>query len=388
MRTDTTAKPKAWQDRELPTPEAADLLDLAGQIADRELAPRAADFEERGEFPRELIALIGKAGMSGLPYPERHGGGGQPYEVYLQVLERLAYRWLAVAESVHLHVVACYPLAAYGDDRQREELLPRMLDGSTIGAVCLSEAAAGSDLAAMATVAEVDGEHYRVRGTKSWTSHAGVADFYNVYCRTGGPGIGGISCLLADADTPGIVPQRRERKMGVPALPTAQVVFDDARIPSTRLIGRRNRGIAIAADGFDRARLGIAACAVGLAQAACDYATAYAKEREQFGNPIITFQGVGFLLADMATGVAAARALLLAAARLLDRGRPFGLAASQAKLFATDTAMRVTTDAVQVLGGHGYIADHPVERWMREAKLLQIIEGTNQIQRQAIARLL
>lgn len=378
----------AWQNRELPTPEAADLLDLAGQIADRELAPRAADFEERSKFPREVIALIGKAGLASLPYPERYGGGGQPYEVYLQVVERLAYRWLAVAESVHLHVVACYPLAAHGSEQQRGELLPGMLDGSQIGAVCLSEAAAGSDLAAMTTAAELDGEHYRVTGTKSWTSHAGVADFYNVYCRTGGPGIGGISCLLADADTPGLVPQRRERKMGVHALPTAQIVFEDARIPASRLIGRRGRGIVVAAGGFDLARLGIAACAVGLAQAACDYATAYAKEREQFGSPIITFQGVGFMLADMATRIAAARALLLEAARLRDRGRPFGLAASQAKLFATDTAMQVTTDAVQVLGGHGYVADHPVERWMREAKLLQIIEGTNQIQRLAISRLL
>ncbi|WP_328914164.1 MULTISPECIES: acyl-CoA dehydrogenase family protein [unclassified Streptomyces] len=375
-------------DDELPTPEAADLLALTADLADRELAPRAAAYEARGEFPREVIELLGKAGLTSLPYPREYGGGGQPYEVYLRVIERLAYRWLAVAESVHLHVVACYPTAAHGTPRQREELLPGMLDGSRIGAVCLSEAAAGSDLGAMSTRAEPDGDDYLLRGTKSWTTHAGVAGFYNVYCRTGGPGIGGISCLLVDADTEGVHPQRPEKKMGVSALPTAQMVFDGARVPASRLIGRRNRGIVVASAGFDLARLGIAACAVGLARAALDYAVAYAKQREQFGSAIISFQGIGFLLADLATQVSAARALLLSAARLRDRGRPFSLAASQAKLFATDTAMRVTVEAVQVLGGYGYVTDHPVERWMREAKLLQIIEGTNQIQRLAISQAL
>jgi alkylation response protein AidB-like acyl-CoA dehydrogenase len=385
-RVSATGLTRMKVERELPTPGAVELFDLAGEIADNELAPVAAEFEARAEFPRAVIATLGKAGLMSLPYSEQYGGGGQPYEVYLQVIERLAYRWLAVAESVHLHVVSCYPVSAHGTAEQREELLPRMFDGTTIGAVCISEAAAGSDIGAIATRAVLDGDHYVVRGTKSWTSHAGVADYYNVYCRTGGSGASGISCLLADARAEGIVPQKPEKKMGVSALPTAQVVFDGARIPAARLIGRAGRGILVAGGGFDLARLGIAACAVGLAQAALDFAVAYAKQRTQFGSPIIAFQGIGFMLADLATQIDAARALLLAAARLRDRGRPFAAQAAKAKLFATDTAMRATTDAVQVLGGYGYVTDHPVERWMREAKLLQIIEGTNQIQRLAISR--
>jgi alkylation response protein AidB-like acyl-CoA dehydrogenase len=231
-----------------------------------------------------------------------------------------------------------------------------------------------------------DGDSYVVSGTKAWITHAGVADFYNVFCRTGGPGARGISCLLADAKTPGINPQARERTMGLRSSPVAQIAFDNARIPADRLMGDEGVGFRIAMQALDSGRLGIASCAVGLAQGALDYAVAYAREREQFGRPIIEFQGLGFLLADMATQVAAARGLVLAAARLRDVGRPYSAEAAKAKLFATDMAMRVTTDAVQVLGGYGYVADHPVERYMREAKLLQIVEGTNQIQRMVIAR--
>jgi alkylation response protein AidB-like acyl-CoA dehydrogenase len=373
-------------ERILPSAEAGELLELTREIADRELAPRAAGFEERGEFPHDLVRTLGRAGLLGLPYPEEYGGGGQPYEVYLQVLEELAARWLTMAEVVSVHTLACYPVATAGTDAQRKRFLPDLLGGSLLGAYCLSEPAGGSDPAAMTTRARRDGDHYLVSGVKAWITHAGVADFYNVFCRTGGPGAHGISCLLADAFTPGLVPQARERTMGLRASPVAQVVFDDARVPADRLVGEEGGGFGIAMQALDAGRLGIAACAVGLAQGALDYASRYAREREQFGRPIVEFQGLGFLLADMATGVAAARALMLAAARLKDAGRPFRLAAAQAKLFATDTAMRVATDAVQVLGGYGYVADHPVERYLREAKVLQIVEGTNQIQRLVIAR--
>jgi alkylation response protein AidB-like acyl-CoA dehydrogenase len=238
----------------------------------------------------------------------------------------------------------------------------------------------------MTTRAVRDGNDYVVTGTKAWITHAHHADFFNVFCRTGGPGPKGISCLLADAGTPGIVPQAPERTMALRASPVAQIAFDGARVPADRLIGEEGTGFRIAMHALDTGRLGIAACAVGLAQAALDYAVAYAREREQFGQPIIEFQGLGFLLADMATAVSAARAQTLWAARLKDAGRPFSQEAAKAKLFATDMAMRVTTDAVQVLGGYGYVADHPVERYMREAKVLQIVEGTNQIQRLVIAR--
>jgi alkylation response protein AidB-like acyl-CoA dehydrogenase len=373
-------------DRLLPTQEAADLLGLAREIADGELAPRAADFEARGEFPRETLRTLGRAGLLSLPFPEDLGGGGQPYEVYVQVLETLAYRWLCVAESVNVHTVACHGLATYGSAEQRRRFLPEMLDGATLGANCLSEPHAGSDAAAMVTKAVRDGDEYIVSGTKAWITHAGVADFYIVYCRTGSLGVHGISCLLIDGDAPGVLPQKPEKKMGVCSSPTAQIVFDAVRVPVDRRIGRDGRGFLVAMDALACGRLGIAACAVGLAQAALDYAIGYAKTREQFGQAIITFQSMGFLLADLATQIAAARALVLDAARRHDAGRPYAIQAAKAKLFATDVTMRVTTDAVQVLGGYGYVTDHPVERWMREAKLLQIVEGTNQIQRLVIAQ--
>lgn len=372
--------------RLLPSDEAAELLDLATKLADRELAPRAAAAEERGEFPADVVKQLARSGLLGLPYPVEYGGGDQPYEVYLQVLEILASRWLAVAEVVSVHTLACYPLATYGERSLREELLPGLLAGDVLGAYCLSEPAGGSDAAALTTRAVRDGDAYAVTGTKAWITHAGRAGVYNVFCRTGGPGAGGISCLLADASTPGIAVQAPERTMGLRSSPVAQVVFDGARVPADRLIGAEGQGFGIALSALDGGRLGIAACAVGLAQGALDYAVAYAREREQFGQPIIGFQGIGFLLADLATQVSAARALTLAAARLRDAGRPYSVEAAKAKLFATDVAMRVTTEAVQVLGGYGYVADHPVERYFREAKVLQIVEGTNQIQRMVIAR--
>ncbi|HEX2772015.1 MAG TPA: acyl-CoA dehydrogenase family protein, partial [Micromonosporaceae bacterium] len=317
--------------------------------------------------------------------PEEYGGAEQPYEVYLQVLEILASRWLAVAEAVSVHTLACYPVYAYGTDELRK-LLPDMLGGELLGAYCLSEPQGGSDAAAMTTRAQRDGDQYVVTGTKAWITHAHSADFYNIFCHTGGPGAAGISCLLADARTPGIVPQAVEKTMGLQSSPVAQIAFDGARVPADRLVGEEGVGFKIAMKALDSGRLGIAACAVGLAQAALDYAVAYARERRQFGRAIIDFQGLGFLLADMATSISAARALTLAAARLRDAGRPYSVEAAKAKLFATDMAMRVTTDAVQVLGGAGYVADHPVERYMREAKVLQIVEGTNQIQRLVISR--
>jgi alkylation response protein AidB-like acyl-CoA dehydrogenase len=343
-------------------------------------------FEERGEFPRDVLRTLGRAGLLGLPYPEEFGGGGQPYETYLQVLEVLAGRWLAVAEAVSVHTLACYPVAAYGSDGQRKRFLPDLVGGELLGAYCLSEPQGGSDAASLATRATLDGDEYVVRGTKAWITHAGVADVYNIFCRTGGPGAEGISCLLADAGTPGITAHARERTMGLRSSPVAQLSFDDARVPADRLIGEAGGGFRIAMTALDSGRLGIAACAVGLAQAALDYAVGYGREREQFGRRLTELQGVGFMLADMATKISAARALTLHAARLRDHGQPYGVEAAQAKLFASDVAMAVTTDAVQVLGGYGYVSDHPVERYMREAKALQIVEGTNQIQRMVIAR--
>jgi alkylation response protein AidB-like acyl-CoA dehydrogenase len=375
-------------ERILPSDEAEALLELARELADKELAPRAAAFEERGEFPADVVRLLGRSGLLGLPYPEEYGGGGQPYEVYVQVLEELAYRWLGVAETVSVHTLSCFPVAEYGSDAQRKRFLPELLGGDALGAYCLSEPQGGSDAAALTTRATLDGESYLVSGVKAWITHAGRADLYNVFCRTGADGPGGISCLLADATTAGIEPQPPERTMALRSSPPAQIVFDSARVPADRLIGTEGSGFTIALRALDSGRLGIAACAVGLAQAAMDYAADYAAQREQFGQPIISLQGIGFTLADMDTEISAARALTLHAAKLRDAGRPYSVEAAKAKLFASDVAMRVTTDAVQVLGGAGYVSDHPVERYMREAKVLQIVEGTNQIQRVVISRAL
>jgi alkylation response protein AidB-like acyl-CoA dehydrogenase len=372
--------------RLLPSPEAGDLIGLVREIADGELAPRVADFESRKQFPREIFRLLGRSGLLGLPYPEEYGGGAQPYEVYLQVLEEIAARWLAIAEGISVHTLACYPVFAFGTDEQRKRHLSDLVGGELLGAYCLSEVQSGSDAGSLVTRATRDGDEYRINGTKAWITHGGVADFYNVFARTGGPGPSGISCLLTDADTPGLHPQPPERTMGLHSSAVAQMVFDDVRLPADRLIGPEGIGFKIAMSALDSGRLGIAACAVGLAQAALDYAVDYAREREQFGRPIAEFQGIGFLLADMATQIAAARALYLEAARRRDAGLRYSPEAAKAKLFATDTAMRVTIDAVQVLGGAGYVSDHPVERYLREAKVLQIFEGTNQIQRLVIAR--
>jgi hypothetical protein len=375
-------------ERILPTPEAADLLALAAEIADRELAPRAAAAEAAGEFPRDLFGMLGRAGLLSLPYPEHLGGGGQPYEVYLQVLEELAARWLTVPLGISVHVLSCFPVAAWGTDAQRERWLPQMLGGDTVGAYCLSEPHCGSDAAALTTRADLEGDEYVVTGTKAWITHAGVADFYNLMVRTGGPGPDGISCLVTPAGIPGMAFAEPEHKMGMSASPTAQVVLEGARVPQADLVGAPGDGFRIAMQALDAGRLGIAACAVGLARGALDAAIGYARERTAFGQPIAAFQGLQFMLADMDTQVHAARALLLEAARLKDAGRPFSVPAARAKLLATDVAMAVTTDAVQVLGGAGYTTDFPVERYMREAKVLQIVEGTNQIQRLVIGRAL
>lgn len=372
----------------LPTTEAAELRDLAIEIADRELAPRVAAAEEAGEFPADAFAVLGRAGLLGLPYPEHLGGAGQPYEVYLAVLEELAARWLSVAIGVSVHVLSTYPVAAWGTVAQQEHWLPQFLGGQTLGAYCLSEPECGSDAAALRTSAELAGGQYVVNGTKAWITHAGVADFYNLMVRTGGPGPRGISCLLAAADTPGLVAGAPERKMGAMSSPTAQIHLTDAQVPAANLIGGEGNGFRIAMAALDAGRLGISACAVGLARSAIDVAVEYARARRAFGQPIADFQGIQFMLADMDTQVHAARALLVEAARLKDAGHPFTVPAARAKLLATDAAMRVTMDAVQILGGAGYTRDYPVERYMREAKVLQIVEGTNQIQRVVIGRAL
>ncbi|MFJ4624463.1 acyl-CoA dehydrogenase family protein [Streptomyces sp. NPDC088812] len=373
-------------DRLLPTDEARDLLALVRDIARREIAPTAGAEEAAGHFPRPLFTLLSEAGLLGLPYDPAYGGGGQPYEVYLQAVEELAAARLTVGLGVSVHTLATFPVAAHGTEAQRAAHLPGMLGGGRLGAYCLSEPSSGSDAASLRTRAVRDGDEWRISGTKAWVTHGGLADFYTVLARTGGAGPRGITAFLVPGDAEGLTAAPPERKMGLRGSPTAQLHFDGVRVPDARRIGDEGQGFAIALAALDSGRLGIAACAVGVARAALDEAVAYAGRRRQFGRPIADFQGLRFLLADMATRIEAGRALYLAAARLRDAGRPFAPHAAMAKLHCTDAAMQVTTDAVQVLGGYGYTADFPVERYLREAKVLQIVEGTNQIQRMVIAR--
>jgi alkylation response protein AidB-like acyl-CoA dehydrogenase len=372
--------------RRLPTPEARDLLALVRELTDREIRPRAGEEEAASRFPREIFTLLSESGLLGLPYPEEFGGGEQPYEVYLQVLEELAAARLTVGLGTSVHTLACHGLAAFGTKEQRADHLPAMLGGGTLGAYCLSEPSSGSDAASLRTRATRDGEEWVLEGTKAWITHGGVADFYTVLARTGDDGPRGITAFLVPGDAEGLSAAEPERKMGMNGSPTAQVHFDGVRVPDSRRLGDEGQGLTVALSALESGRLGIAACATGVAQAALDTALEYTLERRQFGRPIADFQGLRFILADMATQIEASRSLYLSAARLRDEGLPFGKEAAMAKLFCTDTAMRVTTDAVQLLGGYGYTVDFPAERYMREAKVLQIVEGTNQIQRMVVAR--
>ncbi|MDD7921184.1 acyl-CoA dehydrogenase family protein [Actinomycetospora callitridis] len=371
-------------DRLLPTQESEDLLELTREIADKELAPRVEEHERAETYPEGLFATLGEAGLLGLPYPEEVGGGGQPYEVYLQVLEELAARWAAVAVATSVHSLACFPLFTFGTEEQKQRL-PEMLAGGLVGGYSLSEPQAGSDAAALRCRAEKVDAGYRITGTKAWITHGGVADFYALFARTG-EGSRGISCFLAPGQAEGLEWGKPEEKMGLHAIPTTTANWDGAVLDADRLIGAEGQGLEIAFSALDSGRLGIAACAVGLAQGALDAAVDYANERSTFGKKIVDHQGLGFVLADMAAAVDSARATYLDAARRRDLGRPYGRQASVAKLVATDAAMKVTTDAVQVFGGYGYTRDFPVERYMREAKIMQIFEGTNQIQRLVISR--
>ncbi len=373
-------------ERMIDSPEARDIVALARDVARAELAPRAAEAEADERFPREVFCMLGSLGILGMPYPETFGGGGQSYEVYLQVLEELASAWASVALGVSVHTVCCFPLAYHGTDAQRERWLPEMLAGEQLGGYCLSEPHAGSDAAALRTRAARTEDRYRIDGNKAWVTHGGRADFYTLFARTAEHRTRGISCFLIPGETTGLSARAPERKMGLTGSITAAIDCDGVEVAAERLIGEEGEGLTIALHALDSGRLGIAAVAVGLAQAALDHAVRYAGERETFGKPIAEHQGVAFMLADMEAAIVSARATTLEAARRRDRGLPFSRHASIAKLVATDAAMRVTTDAVQILGGYGYTKDFPVERYMREAKVMQIFEGTNQIQRMVIGR--
>ena len=373
----------------MPSDESRALIEMTREVCRKELSPRVDAFEREGGFPEHAFRTLGALGLLSLPYPEEFGGGGQPYEVYLQVVEEIATVWMSVAVGVSVHALTCYPVAEYGTDEQRHSFLPDMLSGDWLGGYCLSEPDSGSDVGSMATEAaraDDGGGGWILNGTKAWISHAAHANYYTTFARIPDLGAKGITCFLVPDGTPGLSFGKPEDKMGLHGDPVAQVIFDGVHLDPDRRIGAEGQGMAIALHALDNGRLGIAAAATGLAQSALEAATAYAMERRQFGKAIIEFQGLAFLLADMEAAVTSARAAYLYAARLKDAGRPYTKEASVAKLVATDAAMKVTTDAVQVFGGYGYTRDFPVERYMREAKVTQIFEGTNQIQRLVISR--
>lgn len=369
------------------TGEERELIDLVREIATGKIAPTADSYEREHTFPRELFDLLAGLDLTGLPFAAGVGGSGISQRTYLMVVEEVTRAFAALGMGLSVHTLATWGIDTYATPSQRERFVPDLVAGRLLGAYSLSETGSGSDAAALTTRAVRDGDGYRLTGTKAWVTHGGVADRYLVMARTSDDGARGISAFVIDADQPGMTVAPPESKIAMWASPTAQLVFDQAPVDADRLLGgEEGRGFATAMASLDGGRLGIAACAVGLAQAALDEAVRYAGQREQFGRPIAAFQGVGFLLADMAARTEAARTLYRSAAEQRDQGLDIGRAAAMAKLVATDAAMQTTTDAVQVFGGVGLTTDVPVERYLREAKILQIVEGTNQIQRLVISR--
>ena len=368
--------------------EFKDFREMIASLATEKIAPRAAEIDRTDEYPADVRELLASHDILGLPFEERYGGTGTG-TLMLQIgVEEIAKASAACALILMIQELGTLPIQLFGSDELKERFLPRCASGEWSPAFALSEPDAGSDPAAMRTTAVLDGDEWVINGTKNWITNAGVADFYVVFAVTDREAKR-ITAFVVEADREGFSVPKYEHKLGIHGSPTGQPVFEDVRVPAENVIGEVGRGMAVALGTLERTRLGAAAQAVGIAQGAIDYAVSYAKEREAFGGPIIELQGMQFKLADMQTKTAAARELLYKACTLADRRDPqLALYSSMAKLFASDTAMEVTVEAVQVLGGYGYVNEYPVERMMRDAKITQIYEGTNEIQRVVIGRTL
>jgi alkylation response protein AidB-like acyl-CoA dehydrogenase len=369
-------------------PELAELRAMIRRLAEERVAPRAAEIDRDGAYPHDIRELFADNDVFALPFAERYGGTGTGTWMLQMAVEEIARADASCALMLMLQELGTLPIARFGSPELKERVLPRCASGEWLPAFALSEAEAGSDPAAMRTTAFQDGDEWVINGTKSWISNAGVADLYVVFAHTDREH-GRVTAFLVEADRPGLSISGYEHKLGIRGSPTGSPTFDDVRVPRGNVIGEVGRGMRVALATLERSRLGAAAQAVGIAQGATDHAVAYARERIAFGRPIIELQGIQFKLADMQTGTAAARELLYKACALADADPPpadFGMWTSMAKLFASDNAMRVTVEAVQVLGGSGYVNDYPLERMMRDAKVTQIYEGTNEIQRVVIAR--
>ena len=371
--------------------EHIDFRDTIRQIVTERVAPRAAEIDAKAEYPQDLRELFAEHDLFGLPFEVEYGGTGTGTLMLNIAIEEVAKACASTALMLMIQELGTLPIRLYGSDELKQRFLPKCASGEWTPAFALSEPDAGSDPGGMRTKAVRDGDEWVIDGTKNWITNLGVADFYVVFAVTD-PEAGrsrGISAFVVEADRPGFSVGKLEHKMGIRGSPTGQPIFDSVRVPASNLVGEVDHGFKVALGTLDHSRLGVAAQGLGLAQGATDYAAAYAKERQQFGKPIASFQGIQFKLADMETRTAAARELLYQACAKVDRGdADIGKYSTMAKLFCSDTAMAVTVEAVQVLGGYGYVSEYPVERMMRDAKITQIYEGTNEIQRLVIARAL
>lgn len=370
------------------TAEQADIRKLVRTFAKDVIAPRAADIDEKDEFPRDIIKQMGELGIMGLPIPEAWGGVGADFLSYVSTIEELSYASATVGVILAVHTsVGSFPILYFGTEEQKAKYLPKLASGEWLGAFALTEPGAGSDASGIRTRAKREGDEYILNGSKIFITNGGEADVYCVFAVTDAKrGSRGISAFLVERDTPGFRVGKKEKKMGLNGSATSELLFEDARVPAFNRLGQEGDGFSIAMRLLDGGRIGIAAQGLGIARAAFDAANAYVRTRKQFGQEVFQFQGIQFMLSDMATKIEAAKWLVYHAAQRKHEGKPCAKEASMAKLFATDTAMQVATDAVQLFGGYGYVKEYQVERYMRDAKVTQIYEGTNQIQRIVIAR--
>ncbi|WP_234574306.1 acyl-CoA dehydrogenase AcdA [Bacillus cereus] len=363
---------------------------MVRDFAKNEVAPTATERDEEERFDRELFDQMAELGLTGIPWPEEYGGIGSDYLAYVIAIEELSRVCASTGVTLSAHTsLAGWPIFKFGTEEQKQKFLRPMAEGKKIGAYGLTEPGSGSDAGGMKTIAKRDGDHYILNGSKIFITNGGIADIYVVFALTDPESKRrGTSAFIVESDTPGFSVGKKESKLGIRSSPTTEIMFEDCRIPVENLLGEEGQGFKVAMQTLDGGRNGIAAQAVGIAQGALDASVEYARERHQFGKPIAAQQGIGFKLADMATDVEAARLLTYQAAWLESEGLPYGKESAMSKVFAGDTAMRVTTEAVQVFGGYGYTKDYPVERYMRDAKITQIYEGTQEIQRLVISRML
>ncbi|MCS0789166.1 acyl-CoA dehydrogenase [Cytobacillus pseudoceanisediminis] len=369
------------------TEEQEMMRKMVRDFAQTEIAPFVEKMEQ-GEFPREILRKMGELGLMGIPIPEKYGGSEMDFTSYIIAIHELSRVSATVGVILSVHTsVGTNPILYFGTEEQKQKYIPKLASGEYLGAFCLTEPSAGSDAGSLKSRAVKDGDHYVINGSKVFITNAGEADVYIVFASTN-PELGskGISTFIVEKDTPGLVFGKDEHKMGLHGSRTLQLTFEDMRVPSENLLGNEGEGFKIAMANLDAGRIGIASQALGIAEAAFEAAASYAKERVQFGKPIAAQQGVGFKLADMATSVEAAKLLIYRAADMRQRGIKCGLEASMAKLFASKTAVDVSTEAIQVFGGYGYTEDYPVERYFRDAKITEIYEGTSEIQRIVISK--